>query len=130
MRAALDVAQTLAKEGGGRVMALLGDMRELGETSPDLHRTVGLYAAEKGVGELFTFGAESSAFLAAGAVDAGIPADRIHRQEDATGFESLGELILSRMRAGDVLLVKASRALRAERVLSYIKEHTAVKEQI
>lgn len=130
MRAALDVAQTLAKEGGGRVMALLGDMRELGETSPDLHRTVGLYAAEKGVGELFTFGAESSAFLAAGAVDAGIPADHIHRQEDATGFESLGELILSRMRAGDVLLVKASRALRAERVLSYIKEHTVVKEQI
>ncbi|MBO5270897.1 MAG: UDP-N-acetylmuramoyl-tripeptide--D-alanyl-D-alanine ligase [Clostridia bacterium] len=124
MCAALDVAQTLAKESGnGRVMALLGDMRELGETSPDLHRNVGRYAAQKGVGELFTFGSESSAFLAAGAVDAGIPADRIHRHEDATGFESVGRMILDTMRAGDVLLVKASRALRAERVVSYLREH-------
>lgn len=123
MRAALDVAEALVKQRGGRVMALLGDMRELGTTSAELHRGVGHYAAEKGVSELFTLGEESSEFLSRGAELGGIPSERIHCQRDAAGFESVGEMILSTMREGDVLLVKASRALRAERVVSFLKEH-------
>lgn len=126
MRAALDVAESLAeKQGTGRVLALLGDMRELGTGSASMHASVGQYAAKVGVHHLFTFGAESSEFIAKGAAEGGIPEERICRQADPTDAETVAERILASMREGDVLLVKASRALRAERIVAHLKTRTA-----
>ena len=46
--------------------------------------------------------------------------DRIFRNP-VTDPESVGNKLLSVLKAGDVLLVKASRGLAAEKVLNYVK---------
>ena len=55
MRAAIDVLVSLG-EGGGRTVALLGDMLELGKNTEMYHKSTGAYAAECGVDILFTLG--------------------------------------------------------------------------
>ena len=72
MRAAIDVLHSLARAHGGRAIAILGDMRELGEHAPELHRAVGSYLAQQDVSILFTFG-EDAVMIAVGAMRAGSP---------------------------------------------------------
>jgi len=120
MRAGIDVLCSMAKEKGGRPAALLGDMRELGEYSRLLHEQLGIYAARAGVKLLFTYGplAEN---IAHSAITNGIRAENVYVNLDCTDPASTGEMILSALRPGDVLLVKASRAVAAEKVIEYIK---------
>ena len=120
MNAAINVLGDTAKARGGRMLALLGDMRELGTTSPALHAGVGSYLAEKHADFLFTYGELSSKNLADGAVKNGMSEKQIFRNP-TTDAESVGKKILSVLQSGDVLLVKASRGLAAENVLSYVK---------
>ena len=120
MSAAINVLGDTAKAKGGRMIALLGDMRELGATTASLHAGVGSYLAEKNADYLFTYGEISSANLADGAVKNGMKEDRIFRNP-VTDPESVGNKLLSVLKAGDVLLVKASRGLAAEKVLNYVK---------
>ena len=56
MAAALDTLLSLAKERGGRPLALLGGMRELGEHAEGLHRALGHACAAGGLAYLFPFG--------------------------------------------------------------------------
>lgn len=120
MNAAINVLGDTAKARGGRMIALLGDMRELGTTSPALHAGVGSYLAEKHADFLFTYGELSSKNLADGAVKNGMSEKQIFRNP-TTDAESVGKKILSVLQSGDVLLVKASRGLAAENVLNYVK---------
>ncbi len=53
MRAALD---DLAASAAGRTVAVLGDMLELGEEGPEMHRQIGRYASERGVDLLVSVG--------------------------------------------------------------------------
>ena len=87
-----------------RRFALLGDMLELGEISPEAHETVGRQAAEYGVDFLVAYGPEAkrTAQAAAAAGDT---------------YREAAELLLARMQPGDALLVKASRGMALEKVL-------------
>lgn len=103
MRAAID-----AMPVNGRRVVILGDMLELGETSPELHREAGRYAAKSGA-ELIIACGERAAEIYNGAVTAGAP--------DARYYPGKPELIAelaSIVREGDTALVKASRGLRFE----------------
>lgn len=123
MRAALDVSRLLVKkQGSGRVLALLGDMRELGETSDELHGAVGGYAAKTGAELLFTFGETASRSLADGAILGGLLPENVFRFESAEDVEAIGTAVMKNLRSGDVILIKASRALRGERVVAFLKE--------
>ena len=57
MRAAI---QVLAKSGGSKLL-VLGDMGELGARAPELHRELGAYAREAGIGRLLTLGEHTAA---------------------------------------------------------------------
>ena len=117
MRAALDVLDTLSRErGNSRKVALLGDMLELGESSPTLHRGVGEYVAERKIDRLVTLGAlaKNIADGARGVISVSV-ADR---QDSEEASERLAEILLP----GDILLVKASRGVHAEKVIELIKE--------
>ena len=122
MRAALQVLRDLSagKERGGRMAALLGDMYELGDTADALHEGVGREFARVGGSLLFTFGA-SADHIAQGAILGGTAIESIYRNGDVRAPELSGEMLLHALRAGDTLLVKASRGARAERVLEYLK---------
>jgi len=126
MRAAIDVMQTLAETRGARMCAILGDMRELGENSEQFHREIGEYYAEKGGKLLFAVG-PLAGYIATAAKSRLGNSDVFSWEsysEDASVRE-IGECVCRSLAAGDILLVKASRAIGAERILAYVKENLA-----
>ena len=118
MRAALDhLAEVAARRQAKRVVAVLGEMAELGPSAPEFHRAVGRQAAERGVALLVTVGESGAAYLDGygGGGDARQVADA--EQAAALACELIGP--------GDVVLVKGSRSVRLERVTERLREHDA-----
>jgi UDP-N-acetylmuramoyl-tripeptide--D-alanyl-D-alanine ligase len=105
MRAALD---HLAESPAERRIAVLGTMAELGGGSAAYHREIGEHAAARGVDLLVTVGEEALAYTAGFAGET---------QPVATPEEA-GALLEEVARPGDRVLVKGSRSVGLERVLS------------
>jgi UDP-N-acetylmuramoyl-tripeptide--D-alanyl-D-alanine ligase len=105
MRAALDDLATQAPSGGRRV-AVLGDMLELGPEEAEAHSELGAYAASSGVEVLIAVGP-----LSAGAADAF--SGEVHRAADADEAAAVAGRVVG---PGDVVLVKASRGIGLETV--------------
>ena len=124
MRAAINVLQTLAgQKKAGRMAAVLGNMYELGENTDRFHEEIGLYFAKMGGSMLYTFG-QSAEQIAGGAILGGMLPENIYRNQNTAAPEISGEMLLHSLRAGDVLLVKASRGAAAERILEYLKNNS------
>jgi UDP-N-acetylmuramoyl-tripeptide--D-alanyl-D-alanine ligase len=102
----LAALELLADLPSTRRVAVLGEMLELGDAHEAGHADVGRMAA--GVAELLVVVGEGAAPLAEAALEAGLPADRILRAPDA---EAALDVLVPRLRAGDVVLVKASRGI-------------------
>ena len=113
MRAALDALRHIA--GPARKVAFLGEMRELGRDSAKMHFFVGEYAAKAGVNILFTFG-KNAVEIANGALSAGLERENIICIEDTEDIHTAVEKLKNVIKKGDVILFKASRALRLERI--------------
>lgn len=123
MRAAIDVLVSAAAERGGIPAAILGDMGELGEGSAAMHRAVGEYFASRGGGFLIAFG-PMSAHTARGAAAAGLSPECIVRIADITSEASpriAAEAARRTLGARDCLLIKASRSVRAERIVEALR---------
>jgi UDP-N-acetylmuramoyl-tripeptide--D-alanyl-D-alanine ligase len=106
-----------AASGGGRTFAVLGDMLELGDESDAAHRELGRRMGQLGFAGVVALGA-SAQQVADGALKAGLPADRILVTQEPP---AAAEAIASWSREGDWVLLKASRALRLERVLEALE---------
>lgn len=123
MRAAIGVLGSVAKnKGTGSMCAVLGDMYELGAFSEKFHEQVGLDFAAAGGDKLFTFG-QSADHIALGATLGGVDTERIFRNGDVRDPALTGEMLLHALKAGDTLLVKASRGAQAERIIKYLKDN-------
>ncbi|MBO4428419.1 MAG: UDP-N-acetylmuramoyl-tripeptide--D-alanyl-D-alanine ligase [Clostridia bacterium] len=111
MRASIDVMRFFADKRGGRAVAVLGEMKELGEKAPEIHESVGKYAAKYADG-LFLFGdGENVRALAEGYEAAGkFPVMLGNEAEKAA------DIIKQNIKDGDVLLFKASRAVTLEKL--------------
>ncbi len=120
MRAGIDVLVTMAKAKGKRPVALLGDMKELGDGTHLMHEQVGTYAAEAGIRQLYTYGPLAEG-IARAAIIAGIRAENVYVNADSNDPGKTGEMILSSIGKDDILLVKASRSIAAERVIEYMQ---------
>jgi UDP-N-acetylmuramoyl-tripeptide--D-alanyl-D-alanine ligase len=103
MRAALEYLEQRAS--GRRTVAILGEMAELGRKAPAYHREVGQAAAELGVDEVLAVGE-----LARGYLEAGVSGRWVANVHDA--LRQLDTVV----RPGDVVLVKASRAIGLEAI--------------
>ncbi len=119
MSAALEVLRDLPCKG--RRVAVLGDMAELGAQGEAAHLEVGRRAAESGVGQLFAVG-KMAAMLARGAREAGLT-----RVIELADVESAAAAVKSFVKAGDVVLLKASRAARLERIVAALLNGKAEK---
>jgi UDP-N-acetylmuramoyl-tripeptide--D-alanyl-D-alanine ligase len=108
MLAALQTLQEIPC--AGRRVAVLGDMAELGAQSEAAHEEIGRRAAELGVGQLFAVG-KMAAVMARGARAAGLT-----RVIEIADVDTAAAAIKSFVKPGDVLLLKASRSTRLERV--------------
>ncbi|HXN51037.1 MAG TPA: UDP-N-acetylmuramoyl-tripeptide--D-alanyl-D-alanine ligase [Candidatus Acidoferrum sp.] len=96
-----------------RILAA-GEMRELGATSPQLHREAGKFASQTGKID-WVIGVEGDAAqLVEGAVAAGVPRAQTKlfaSSDDAAKF--LADFVAP----GDLLLVKGSRGVKMERIV-------------
>jgi UDP-N-acetylmuramoyl-tripeptide--D-alanyl-D-alanine ligase len=108
MEAALETLSELPCKG--RRVAVLGDMAEVGAGSAAAHAEAGRRAAELGVAQLFAVG-NMAADIARGARGAGLT--RIFEFADV---ETAASAVKSFVKSGDILLLKASRATRIERI--------------
>ncbi|HET9552501.1 MAG TPA: UDP-N-acetylmuramoyl-tripeptide--D-alanyl-D-alanine ligase, partial [Anaeromyxobacteraceae bacterium] len=117
MGAALATLGELARAEGGRPLAALGDMLELGPAELALHRGVGEAAAEAGVAWLAGFGPRARETVA-GAVEAGLAAGATFHTEDVA---ALAAAVRAAARPGDVLLVKGSRGMKLERLVEALR---------
>jgi UDP-N-acetylmuramoyl-tripeptide--D-alanyl-D-alanine ligase len=107
MRAALEhLAAVADRRGAQRVVAVLGDMRELGPAAAGFHREAGGQAAAAGVELLLAVGDHAGDYVRG----FGGPA------EQAPDAGAAAELAARLVRPGDVVLVKASRGVGLERV--------------
>jgi UDP-N-acetylmuramoyl-tripeptide--D-alanyl-D-alanine ligase len=106
--AALDALA--AVPGARRRVAVLGEMRELGALSESEHARVGGAVAAAGVDVLVAVGAATEPLVAAAERAAGRPLT-VHRVPDAAAARSV---VIELAAPGDVVLVKASRAVGLE----------------
>lgn len=112
MRAALRTVAAMPVSGAR--IAVLGRMGELGAESERGHRAVGQDAAEAGIDLLIAVGGEEAEWMAQAARDGGLK--QVHHVADP---EAAAALLAGRAQAGDLVLIKASRSARMERVLDY-----------
>ncbi len=124
MRAAIDVLVTLAAKKRARPAALLGDMLELGDYSRLMHDQLGQYAAQMQVQKLFCFGSMAD-IVAEAAIKKGIRAENVFVCLDTRDAQGVADMILGTLEPGDVLLVKASRGVAAERVIEHMRKKSA-----
>ncbi len=104
MRAAIDV---LTAVPGTRVL-VMGDMGEVGAQGPAWHREIGAYARERGVDRLYALGV-----MSAGAV-AAFGSGAAH----FAGATDLAAALVPEATAGVTILVKGSRFMRMERIVT------------
>ena len=111
MRASLSTFTAL-KVAGCRI-AVLGDMGELGDFAPALHREIGAFAAECGLDRLVCVG-ELARNIADAAQESGFEAAHITCVED--GAAALA-CVRDYVSAGDAVLVKASHFMGLDTVV-------------
>jgi UDP-N-acetylmuramoyl-tripeptide--D-alanyl-D-alanine ligase len=111
MRAALEALADIARRRGrGRVVAVLGDMRELGAASRAEHEALGRFAAGLGVDLLVSVGEAAAPVAEAARQEAGWAG----RAEVTADQDEALRTVEAELREGDAVLVKASRAAGLE----------------
>ncbi len=112
-RAALAVLASAAPGAGGRRIAVLGDMRELGDSGPRLHAELAPDLLAAGVDLAFTAGPLMERLSEA------LPRER--RGGHAPDAARLVPLVLNAVRPGDVVLVKGSLGSRMGPIVAVLQ---------
>ena len=117
MRAAIALAGTIPLPGKGRLIAVLGDMLELGSRGAGLHEELAADLAANNIDLVFTAGPLSRHLY-----------DALPRHMQGAARERPSELapaVVAAVRGGDVLLVKGSHAVRMSAIVDALKYHAA-----
>ena len=112
MKEAVDTLVTLT---GGRKIAVLGGMLELGDWAEKEHEKIGTYLADKKVDVLIALGDEAR-FMAKAAKAAGM-----NEVYTVTTHAEAAAVLRRIMRQGDTVLLKGSRDFAMEKILPYIE---------
>lgn len=110
--ASLRTLSAVARARQGRAFAVLGDMKELGEFEEEQHTTVGVQCVRYGV---FHFIGCGSAMERAVEAARGAGLSRVTALPDAGDAAAL---LRPELRANDVVLIKGSRSMAMERVVT------------
>ncbi|HEY9161733.1 MAG TPA: UDP-N-acetylmuramoyl-tripeptide--D-alanyl-D-alanine ligase [Desulfomonilia bacterium] len=115
MKAALDILSTASHSVK---IAVLGDMLELGEDALFWHKELGRWAASSNISQLIITG-EMALTVKEAAYNAGLDIRRITIAENV---EDIKNTLARRSLKDAIILVKASRSLKLDRVVAYLKE--------
>jgi len=106
MKAALKVLQELPTSSGGRKIAVLGDMREIGKITDEAHVLIGAYAEE--------------------VADEVVSVGRLAKKYKAKNYFGsplkASDYLLNKVKEGDIILIKASRAVGLEKIAEVLKQ--------
>jgi UDP-N-acetylmuramoyl-tripeptide--D-alanyl-D-alanine ligase len=109
VRAAFSVLAQARPASGGRRVAVLGDMLELGAEAPRLHEALAKPAVDAGIDLVLTAGPLM------GRLSRALPAER--RGPHAADSAALVAMVLNTVRPGDVVLVKGSLGSRMKPIV-------------
>ncbi len=123
--AVVAAAATLGAVAGRRRVAFLGDMLELGERSPDLHRGAGERIAPW-VDVLVAVGPLAQGFIEG----ARRPAQRAPECLAFDGASAAAAAAADVVRSGDVVLVKGSRGVGLETVVQRLEQLATERERL
>ena len=115
MEAAIRTLGSLRGKGRGFVVA--GDMLELGDSAESMHRAVGSLVARSGASRLYSTGDFAEA-VASGAAEDGMGSEDIFT---GTREEIFTDLKV-RIRSGDWVLIKGSRAMGMEKIVEWLRD--------
>ena len=101
----------------GRKVAILGDMKELGSASRDLHHAVGQMVGQSGTDCLVCLGEEAE-FIYKGLISSGCPVEAWHFPLKEALFSVLPSLV----KKGDNVLVKASHSMNFGEIVEELKK--------
>ena len=113
VRAALTTLGAVAPAPGGRRIAVLADMLELGEGAEAAHRSLADAVADAGIDLVFAAGPLMRALWSA------LPAE--NRGAYAADAQTLEHLVVAAIHAGDVIMIKGSNSTRISRVVAALK---------
>lgn len=116
MRASIDVLKYINMSEHRRAVAVLGEMKELGALSPALHKSVGEYARDK-VDALFLFGDGENVEMMKKGYDSGAK----HAVMLGSDVDRALAILKENIKSGDAVLIKASRAVKIERLSEKLK---------
>ncbi|MFK7778479.1 MAG: UDP-N-acetylmuramoyl-tripeptide--D-alanyl-D-alanine ligase [Gimesia sp.] len=112
--------------GTGKRIIVMGDMLELGADSKQYHREIGELIAALKIDLLFVCGKQADAVVQ-GALSGNISRESVVQAED---IQELQQDVLSKLGSGDVVLVKGSRSMRMERMITYLKQEVRKQDFI
>lgn len=105
MAAALKTLVQIA-EPGGRTVAVVGHMAELGEVETEEHDRIGRLAVRLDVGRLVVVGREARAIHQAASLEGSWDGESVYVPDAEAAYD----LLRGELRAGDVVLVKSSKS--------------------
>lgn len=115
--AALDALCSMKVEEGGRHIAIIGEIGELGEQENRLHELVGAYAAAKNPDVLVIVGTTRADHMESACKLMGFSEDKMVRVSDV---DMLTSVMASVLEPADLVLVKASRAAELDRFVKAV----------
>jgi UDP-N-acetylmuramoyl-tripeptide--D-alanyl-D-alanine ligase len=105
-------------ETGGRRIAVIGDMLELGEQELQFHRDAGRQIP-RSIDMVVGVGRRSKTLLD-GAREAGFAEEALHHFENA---EAAGAFLREQVREGDLVLLKGSRGVGLDKAVAMLEGH-------
>ncbi len=112
--------------GSGKRIVVMGDMLELGAETKRYHQEVGELIAALKIDLLFVCGKQAGAVVQ-GALSGQFSPDNIVQAVDVQGLQ---ENVLSQLEPGDVVLVKGSRGMQMERLITYLKKEVSKQDSL
>lgn len=110
----------LSQPQQGRAFLVLGDMLELGEFSEQFHREIGRTVAALAPATLLVVGEDATRYLADEARRAGYPAEQIFC---CASTDACAHLLATHSTAHDAILLKASRGMKLETIITAWSQH-------
>jgi len=119
VKRAIDTLVLISEKRGMRSVAILGDMLELGKNSSRLHKEIGRYLSEKKISMLIAIGD-----FAKNIYDGYRSGSNFNKYKSQSYYfknkEELSGKIDDLLKAGDLILVKGSRAKKMEDIINLI----------
>ena len=104
-----------------RKIALVGDIRDFGQDTRDLHERMGAYIVAQKIDKLFTFGVAAEQ-IGVGALRAGMRAEDVSGNLELFSPLKSAEAVANVLKEGDVLLIRMGRQNAAAEIVQYMRD--------